>query len=57
MVESDNDSRERSPYTVRLEMFEGPLDLLLHLIHKNELDITNIPIIGHIIQTNESIMD
>jgi segregation and condensation protein A len=25
-------------------MFEGPLDLLLHLIHKNELDITNIPI-------------
>jgi segregation and condensation protein A len=33
-----------APYTVRLEMFEGPLDLLLHLIHKNELDITNIPI-------------
>jgi segregation and condensation protein A len=33
-----------SPYTVRLEMFEGPLDLLLHLINKNELDITNIPI-------------
>lgn len=32
------------PYTVRLEMFEGPLDLLLHLIQKNELDITNIPI-------------
>jgi segregation and condensation protein A len=25
-------------------MFEGPLDLLLHLIHKNELDITNIPV-------------
>jgi segregation and condensation protein A len=25
-------------------MFEGPLDLLLHLIQKNELDITNIPI-------------
>ena len=25
-------------------MFEGPLDLLLHLIHKNELDILNIPI-------------
>ena len=35
---------DRSPYTVRLEMFEGPLDLLLHLIQKNELDITNIPI-------------
>jgi segregation and condensation protein A len=25
-------------------MFEGPLDLLLHLINKNELDIMNIPI-------------
>ena len=37
-------SDEKSPYTVRLEMFEGPLDLLLHLIHKNEMDITNIPI-------------
>jgi segregation and condensation protein A len=35
---------ERVPYTFRLEMFEGPLDLLLHLINKNELDITNIPI-------------
>ena len=35
---------EKSPYTVRLEMFEGPLDLLLHLIQKNEVDILNIPI-------------
>jgi len=33
-----------SAYIVRLEMFEGPLDLLLHLIQKNELEITNIPI-------------
>ena len=30
--------------TVRLDIFEGPLDLLLHLINKNKLDITNIPI-------------
>jgi segregation and condensation protein A len=44
MVGSDYDLKERSPYTVRLEVFEGPLDLLLHLIHKNELDIFNIPI-------------
>jgi len=29
---------------VRLESFEGPLDLLLHLIQKNKLDITDIPI-------------
>ena len=26
-------------YEVRLEIFEGPLDLLLHLIRKNEVDI------------------
>ncbi len=35
---------ERSGYTFRLEGFEGPLDLLLHLIQKNELDIFNIHI-------------
>lgn len=44
MAENDRYQGETSPYTVRLEMFEGPLDLLLHLINKNELDITNIPI-------------
>ena len=31
-------------YRVHIEEFEGPLDLLLHLIKKNELDIYNIPI-------------
>ncbi len=31
-------------YNVKLEMFEGPLDLLIHLIHKNEVDIFDIPI-------------
>jgi segregation and condensation protein A len=30
--------------TVRLPVFEGPLDLLLHLIKKNEVEITDIPI-------------
>jgi segregation and condensation protein A len=44
MVENGWSKEEVVPYTVRLEMFEGPLDLLLHLINKNELDITNIPI-------------
>jgi segregation and condensation protein A len=28
----------------KLELFEGPLDLLLHLIDKSEIDIYNIPI-------------
>jgi segregation and condensation protein A len=31
-------------YPVRLENFEGPLDLLLHLIKKNQVDIHDIPI-------------
>jgi segregation and condensation protein A len=31
-------------YEVKLEIFEGPMDLLLHLIHKNEVDIFDIPI-------------
>ncbi|NMB43377.1 MAG: segregation/condensation protein A [Clostridiales bacterium] len=30
--------------SVRLEAFEGPLDLLLHLIDKNKIDIYDIPI-------------
>lgn len=29
---------------VKVEQFEGPLDLLLHLITKNEIDINDIPI-------------
>ncbi len=37
---------ESSPdaYQVKLESFEGPLDLLLHLIRKSELNIYDIPI-------------
>jgi segregation and condensation protein A len=31
-------------YTVELDVFEGPLDLLLHLVRKHELDILDIPI-------------
>lgn len=31
-------------YRVRLQMFEGPLDLLLYLIQVNEIDIYDIPI-------------
>ena len=31
-------------YNVKLESFAGPLDLLLHLVRKNELDIFKIPI-------------
>jgi segregation and condensation protein A len=31
-------------YSVELDMFEGPLDLLLHLVRRHELDILDIPI-------------
>ena len=31
-------------YKLKLDIFEGPLDLLLYLIKKNDIDICNIPI-------------
>lgn len=34
----------QAEYKVDLEVFEGPLDLLLYLIKKEEIDIHNIPI-------------
>jgi segregation and condensation protein A len=33
-----------SPLTVRLEEFEGPLDLLLHLVRTDEIDLSRLPI-------------
>ncbi len=33
---------ETKPYQVKLPIFQGPLDLLLHLIKREELDITKI---------------
>jgi segregation and condensation protein A len=33
-----------SGFVVELEQFSGPLDLLLHLIREDELDITDLPI-------------
>ena len=35
---------QESPYKVSLKVFEGPLDLLLHLIRSDEIDIYDIPI-------------
>jgi segregation and condensation protein A len=37
-------SSENAGITIHLDAFEGPLDLLLHLIKKEEVDIWNIPI-------------
>lgn len=35
---------ERLPIRIQVPAFEGPLDLLLHLIQQNEIEITDIPI-------------
>jgi len=51
-VPADGSPDPRSPtpdlsptsYRVRLEHFEGPLDLLLHLIKKNEVDVRELPV-------------
>ncbi|GAB4533232.1 MAG: ScpA family protein [Anaerolineae bacterium] len=40
-VKQQEDSGARG-YQVQLPMFEGPLDLLLHLIEREELDITKV---------------
>jgi segregation and condensation protein A len=37
-------SAHNTAYSVKLGIFEGPLDMLLHLIKKNEVDIYDIPI-------------
>lgn len=50
--------------SIKLENFEGPLDLLLHLIDKNKIDIYDIPIVvitnqylKHIHQMEDNKMD
>jgi len=45
-VNTEHPDFESSPdaYKVKLETFEGPLDLLLYLIRKNEVNIYDIPI-------------
>lgn len=43
LIERDRPGADQE-YRVSLPVFEGPLDLLLHLIQKHELDILDIPI-------------
>lgn len=40
----DGTEQTELPYQVRIDNFEGPLDLLLHLIKKSEINIYDIPI-------------
>src|SRR5690606_42087641 len=41
-VEADAQTPARSGFEVRLDNFEGPFDLLLSLISKHELEITEV---------------
>lgn len=41
---NDLNASSNTPYKIKLDIFEGPLDLLLYLIKKEELDIYDIPI-------------
>ena len=42
--EASSTNGRDDPYRVELDVFSGPLDLLLHLIRKEEIDIYDIPI-------------
>ena len=45
MIDAPHDFESAIPqYPVRLDNFEGPLDLLVHLIRRHEIDIYDIPI-------------
>jgi segregation and condensation protein A len=39
-------STSPSPYTIHLSIFEGPLDLLLHLIERRQMEITAISLVA-----------
>lgn len=43
-MEETGEKVQNGDYKVDLGVFEGPLDLLLYLIHRDELDIYDIPI-------------
>jgi segregation and condensation protein A len=41
-----HEAGEQTRYVVRLPVFEGPLDLLLHLIEKRQMEITTISLVA-----------
>jgi len=43
-VTGEKEDKVSSDYSVKLKVFEGPMDLLLFLIRRNEVDIYDIPI-------------
>ena len=45
-TEIEAEANEQARYVVRLPAFEGPLDLLLHLIEKRQMEITTISLVA-----------
>ncbi|RIK55714.1 MAG: hypothetical protein DCC57_05005, partial [Chloroflexi bacterium] len=43
---TNRDQAHGAAYAVTLPVFEGPLDLLLHLIEKEELDISEVSLVA-----------
>ena len=43
-AQADEQAERRGDYRVELDVYNGPLDLLLYLIKRDELDIYDIPI-------------
>ena len=39
-------AEDQARYVVHLEVFEGPLDLLLHLIEKRQMEITTVSLLA-----------
>src|SRR5947209_14652851 len=44
--DAEQEQAAQSRYVVRLPVFEGPLDLLLHLIEKRQMEITTISLVA-----------
>ena len=42
---TERDLEQNMKIDIKLDVFEGPLDLLLHLIEKNKVSIYDIPIV------------
>ncbi|MDR3183701.1 MAG: segregation/condensation protein A [Planctomycetaceae bacterium] len=56
MLRYDYDTVLIEMFTAKLLQFQGPLDLLLYLVRKNELDILSIPVTKLLEQFNEYIL-
>lgn len=53
LAEGNESESDQSAYKVSLPAFEGPLDLLLHLIKQHKIDVYDIPIVLITRQYNE----